>query len=121
MNIYADIKKVTQIPQTNENPLFVRRKEQNALKQNRKLKKYKPPQNADVSNYLFTIYMCIYVYILCNFAKGDTVITYSLIIANIIFHSCLITTMQETAAKCAILYPRTSAFMNMKLQRLLQK
>lgn len=56
MSLFADIQKVTQIPQTDENVVFVRRKESNTFKRNPKLKKIKPPQNANVSNYIVPIY-----------------------------------------------------------------
>ncbi|XP_033361132.1 uncharacterized protein LOC117239564 isoform X1 [Bombus vosnesenskii] len=51
MSLYADIQKVTQIPQTDENVVFVRRKESNTVKRNPKLKKFKPPQNANLYDY----------------------------------------------------------------------
>lgn len=56
MSLYADIQKVTQIPQTDENVVFVRRKESNTVKRNSKLKKHKPPQNVNVSNYIVPVY-----------------------------------------------------------------
>lgn len=53
MNLYAEIQKVTQIPQTDENIVFVRRKD--SYEQNLKLKKIKVPQNVNVSNYILLI------------------------------------------------------------------
>lgn len=54
MNLYAEIQKVTQIPQTDENIVFIRRKD--SYEQNLKLKKIKIPQNVNVSNYILLIY-----------------------------------------------------------------
>lgn len=55
MNLYAEIQKVTQIPQTDENIVFIRRKD--SYEQNPKLKKIKVPQNVNVSNYILLIYL----------------------------------------------------------------
>lgn len=55
MNLYAEIQKVTQIPQTDENIVFIRRKD--SYEQNLKLKKIKVPQNVNVSNYILLIYL----------------------------------------------------------------
>lgn len=54
MNLYAEIQKVTQIPQTDENIVFIRRKD--SYEQNLKLKKIKIPQNVNVSNYILLMY-----------------------------------------------------------------
>ncbi|KAG6801627.1 hypothetical protein HZU73_03009 [Apis mellifera caucasica] len=49
MNLYAEIQKVTQIPQTDENIVFVRRKD--SYEQNLKLKKIKVPQNVNLYDF----------------------------------------------------------------------
>lgn len=67
MNLYAEIQKVTQIPQTDENIVFIRRKD--SYEQNLKLKKIKIPQNVNVSNYYsFNVFKIkfIFFYIFCN-------------------------------------------------------
>ncbi|OAD57512.1 hypothetical protein WN48_01921 [Eufriesea mexicana] len=48
MDLYSDIKKLTQIPQADENVVFIRRKESYALKQNQKLKNLKSPPNENL-------------------------------------------------------------------------
>lgn len=56
MDLYTDIKKLTQIPQTDENIVFIRRKESYALKRNEKLKSVKSPRNENVSNCFLSLY-----------------------------------------------------------------
>ncbi|KZC13766.1 PREDICTED: uncharacterized protein LOC107191980 [Dufourea novaeangliae] len=50
MSIYSDIKKVTQIPFTNENSSFIRHRECSMPVRNRKVNKQKPPLNANLYN-----------------------------------------------------------------------
>ncbi|CAD1480591.1 unnamed protein product, partial [Heterotrigona itama] len=50
MSLYDDIQKLSKIPETNENVVFIRREESDIVKRNPKLRKLRPPRNENVSN-----------------------------------------------------------------------
>ena len=56
MSLYDDIKKVSTIPEANENIVFVRREDSDIVKRNPKLKKLRPPRNENVSNCVAAVY-----------------------------------------------------------------